>query len=429
MADDPKPAGPFSGWERAIAGRYLRAKRKDGGVAMISLISFIGITLAVAVLIIVMSVMNGFRTELLGRILGFNGHAYIGGPLLNNPAERERALVGVRQIPGVAQALPMVEAEALAQGPSGAVSGAIIRGITASDLKQVKLVASNIKHGSLDGFGVGEYGGDLVLIGDRLASTMGVQVGDPITLISPSGDATAFGSSPLRKTYTVGGIFSVGMSEYDQTFVYMPLPQAQLFFGREQSVDVVQVMLDNPDNISAIKPKIAEVAGPGAIVTDWRDKNQSFFNALQVERNTMRLILLLIVAIAAANIISGLVMLVKNKGRDIAILRTMGAGQGAILRIFFMAGAAVGVLGTLAGLVLGVLFCTYIEEIQRFVEWATGSDVFNADIYFLAHIPAQIDWSEVGMIALLSLGMSFLATLPPAWRASRLDPVEALRYE
>ena len=425
----PKPAGAFSGWERAIAGRYLRAKRKDGGVAMISLISFIGITLAVAVLIIVMSVMNGFRAELLGRILGFNGHAYIGGPLLNNPSERERALIGVRKIPGVAQALPMVEAEALAQGPSGAVSGAIIRGITVSDLKQVKLVSGNIKHGSLDGFGIGEYGGDLVLIGDRLASTMGVQVGDPITLISPSGDATAFGSSPLRKTYTVGGIFSVGMSEYDQTFVYMPLPQAQLFFGREQSVDVAQVMLDNPDDISTIKPKIAAVAGPGAIVTDWRDKNQSFFNALQVERNTMRLILLLIVAIAAANIISGLVMLVKNKGRDIAILRTMGAGQGAILRIFFMAGAAVGVLGTLAGLVLGVLFCTYIEDIQRFVEWATGSDVFNADIYFLAHIPARIDWSEVGMIALLSLGMSFLATLPPAWRASRLDPVEALRYE
>jgi lipoprotein-releasing system permease protein len=398
-------------------------------VAIISLISFIGITLAVAVLIIVMSVMNGFRAELLGRILGFNGHAYVGGPLLNEPAGRDQAIAAIRRIPGVSQAIPMVEAEALALGPSGAVNGAIVRGVTLSDLKKVRLVAGNIKHGSLDGFGAGDYGGDLVLVGDRLATTMGVQVGDPLTLISPTGDATAFGSSPRRKAYTVGGIFSVGMSEYDQTFVYMPLSQAQLFFGRDQSVDVIEIMLDDPDTITALKPKIAAAVGPGAIVTDWRDKNQSFFNALQVERNTMRLILLLIVAIAAANIISGLVMLVKNKGRDIAILRTMGAGRGAILRIFFMAGATVGALGTLAGLVLGVLFCTYIEEIQKFVEWATGADVFNADIYFLAHIPAKIDWSEVGMITLLSLGMSFLATLPPAWRASRLDPVEALRYE
>ena len=427
--DNLKPAGAFSGWERAIAGRYLRAKRKDGGVAVISMISFIGITLAVAVLIIVMSVMNGFRAELLGRILGFNGHAYIGGPLVNDPARREHVLVGVRSIPGVAQALPMVEAEALGQGPSGTVNGAIVRGVVPSDLKQIKLVSGNIKHGSLDGFGSGEYGGDLVLIGDRMATSMGVEVGDPITLISPSGDATAFGSTPLRKTYTVGGIFSVGMSEYDQTFVYMPLPQAQLFFGRDQSVDVIEVMLDNPDDILTIKPKIAAVAGPGAVVTDWRDKNQSFFNALQVERSTMRLILLLIVFIAAANIISGLIMLVKNKGRDIAILRTMGASQGAILRIFFLAGATVGALGTLAGLILGLLFCTYIEQIQRFVEWVTGTDVFNADIYFLAHIPAKIDWAEVGVITLLSLGMSFLATLPPAWTASRLDPVEALRYE
>jgi lipoprotein-releasing system permease protein len=424
-----RPAGAFSGWERAIAGRYLRAKRKDGGVALISLISFIGITLAVAVLIIVMSVMNGFRAELLSRILGFNGHVYVAGPLLNDP-DRDRTIEAIRKVPGVAQVAPMVEAQALALGPNGAVTGAIVRGITASDLRRVKLVAGNIKRGSLEGFGVGDYGGDRVLIGERLATTLGVQVGDPITLVSPNGAATAFGDlSAERKAYTVGGLFSVGMSEYDQTFVYMPLPQAQLFFGRDQSVDVIEVMLDDPDRVQALKPLIAAAAGPGAVITDWRDKNQSFFNALQVEHNTMRLILLLIVAIAAANIISGLVMLVKNKGRDIAILRTMGASRGSILRIFFMAGAAVGVLGALAGLALGVLFCAYIEQIQRFVEWVTGADVFNADVYFLAHIPAKLDWSEVGVIGLLALVMSFLATLPPAWRASRLDPVEALRYE
>jgi lipoprotein-releasing system permease protein len=381
------------------------------------------------VLIIVMSVMNGFRAELLSRILGFNGHVYVAGPLLIDPS-RDRAIEAIRKVPGVAQVAPMVEAQALALGQNGAVTGAIVRGMTLSDLRRVKLVAGNIRRGSLEGFGVGDYGGDRVLIGDRLATALGVQVGDTITLVSPNGAATAFGAlSAERKAYTVGGVFSIGMSEYDQTFIYMPLPQAQLFFGRDQSVDVIEVMLDDPDKVQALKPLIAAAAGPGALITDWRDKNQSFFNALEVEHNTMRLILLLIVAIAAANIISGLVMLVKNKGRDIAILRTMGASRGSILRIFFMAGAAVGVLGALAGLALGVLFCAYIEQIQRFVEWVTGADVFNADIYFLAHIPAKIDWSEVGVIGLLALAMSFLATLPPAWRASRLDPVEALRYE
>ena len=425
---DVKPAGPFSGWERAIAGRYLRAKRKEGWVALISIIAFVGITLAVAVLIIVMSVMNGFRAELLGRILGFNGHAYVGGPLLNDP-NRAHAIQSLRAVPGVIQVAPMVEAQALALGPSGAVSGAIVRGITLSDLKQVKLVASNIKQGSLDGFGTGDYGGDLVLVGDRLATSMGVQVGDQITLISPTGDATAFGSSPRRKAYTVGGVFSVGMSEYDQTFVYMPLPQAQLFFGRDQSVDVIEVMLADPDQIALTKPKLAAAAGPGAIITDWRDKNHSFFNALEVERNTMRLILLLIVAIAAINIISGLVMLVKNKAKDIAILRTMGASQGAILRIFIMAGCVIGVLGAMTGLISGVLFCAYIEQIQRFVESLAGTQVFNPDIYFLAHIPAKLDWNEVGLISFVSIVISFLATLVPAWWASRIEPVEALRYE
>jgi lipoprotein-releasing system permease protein len=425
---DVRPAGAFSGWERDIAARYLRTKKKDGGVALISIISFTGITLAVAVLIIVMSVMNGFRAELMGRILGFNGHIYVGGPLLND-AGRDLVIGRLRAVPGVASVTPMVEAQGLALGPGGQATGAIVRGIAPDDLRRIKLIADNIKQGSMTGFGAGEYGGDRILIGDRLAATLGVQVGDPVSLISPTGETTAFGASPRRKTYTVGGVFSVGMSEYDQVFIYMPLQQAQLFFGRDQSVDVVEMMLNNPDRIDEIKPAIAAVAGPGALVTDWRSKNQSFFNALQVERNTMRLILLLIVAIAAANIISGLVMLVKNKGRDIAILRTMGAGRGAIMRIFFMSGAAVGVLGTLAGLLLGVLFCAFIAPIQRFVEWISGVSVFNADVYFLAHIPAKLDWGEVGMIAFWAMAMSFLATLPPAWRASRLDPVEALRYE
>jgi lipoprotein-releasing system permease protein len=429
VSAEVRPAGAFSGWERAIAGRYLRTKKKDGGVALISIISFIGITLAVAVLIIVMSVMNGFRSELLGRILGFNGHVYVSGPLLNDPAGRDGIIKKIRALPGVAQVTPMVEAQALALGPNGAVTGSIVRGTAPEDVRRINLIANNIKQGSLYGFGKGEFGGNRILVGDRLAATLGVQIGDPVSLISPSGETTPFGSSPRRKTYTVGGIFSVGMSEFDGAYVYMPLQQAQLFFGRDQSVDVIEIMLGNPDMVDRMKPAIIAAAGPNALVSDWRAKNQSFFNALEVERSTMRLILLLIVAIAAANIISGLVMLVKNKGRDIAILRTMGAGRGAIMRIFFMAGAAVGVAGTVAGLLVGVLFCAFITQIQAFVEWLSGVSVFNADVYFLAHIPAKLDWSEVLFITVLSLTMSFLATLPPAWRASRLDPVEALRYE
>jgi len=426
-----KPAGtvaaPFGVWERAVAGRYLRAKRKHGGVALISIISFIGITLAVFALITVMSVMNGFRTELLGRILGFNGHAYVTGAPLSSP---DRAIVvkRLRAVPGVKQVIPVVEGQAMVLGPNQ-IAGAIVRGVTPADLAATTIVSSNIKSGSRDGFGQGDYGGELILLGDRLAASLGVGPGDSVALISPTGSATAFGTSVTQKDYTVGGTFSVGMSEYDQAFIYMPLEQAQLFFGRDDSVDAIEIMLDDPDAVEAIKPLLASAAGPGAIVTDWTQKNQSFFEALKVERAAMRLILMLIVAIAAMNIISGLIMLVKNKGRDIGILRTMGAGQGAIMRIFFMSGAAIGVAGTAAGLLLGVLVCLNIEAVQKAVEWVTGANVFNADVYFLTHVPAKVEWSEVALITGWSLFMSFVATLFPAWRASRIDPVEALRYE
>jgi lipoprotein-releasing system permease protein len=420
-------APAFSRWEQSVAARYLRAKRKNGGVAMISVISFIGIMLAVAVLIIVMSVMNGFRSELLGRILGFNGHAYVVGQPLYAP-ERDAAIKRLRAAPGVTRAIPMVEAQAMAIG-HGQIGGAIVRGVTAADLKSIDIVADNVRAGSLAGFGKGDYGGEELVIGERLAASLGVGPGDVITLISPTGEATAFGSAPREKEYVVGATFSVGMSEYDQAFLYMPLEQAQLFFGRDTAVDVIEVQLADPDRAPQMKAALARAAGPGAVVTDWTEKNQSFFDALKIERNVMRLILMMIVAIAAMNIISGLVMLVKNKGRDIAILRTMGASQGAILRIFFMAGAAVGVLGTLTGLAIGALFCIYIGPIQEAVEWVTGANLFSADVYFLSHIPAKIDWGEVALVTGWGLLMSFLATLPPAWRASHIDPVEALRYE
>jgi len=427
MTAEVQPAAPFGPWERTVAARYLRTKRRNGGVAVISIISFIGVMLAVAVLIIVMSVMNGLRTELLSRILGFNGHLYVTGAVLS-PDERDPAIERIRALPHVVQVSPMVEAEALVQGREQ-TSGAVVRGVTPGDLMASKFISGNIKHGSLQGFGDGEYGGDLILVGDRLAASMGVQPGDTLTLTSPSASATAFGSAPLSKAYTVGGIFSVGMSQFDEAYIYMPLQQAQLFFGRDQGVDKIEIKLDDPDRAAELRSAVAKAAGPDGIVTDWRDQNQAFFGALEVERTTMRLILMLIVAIAAMNIISGLIMLVKNKGRDIAILRTMGAGRGAILRIFFMSGAAIGVAGTLAGLLLGILFCTYIQQIQAFVQWVTGADVFNASVYFLSHIPAKLDWTEVGFVTVFSLLMSFVATLPPAFQASRVDPVEALRYE
>jgi lipoprotein-releasing system permease protein len=418
---------PFSGWERAIARRYLFAKRSHGGVALISIISFAAIALAVAALVITMSIMNGFRAELSAKILGFNGHAYVVGGAMS-PDQRAAMVERLRAVPGVVQAIPVIESQALAQGPA-AVAGAVVRGVTPQDLRATPIIARNIKAGSLAGFGVGEDGGDLVLVGQKLAESLGVNVGDPISLISPTGGETVFGEMPPAKSYTVGGTFSVGMSEYDQSFVYMPLSQAQLFFGRGEAVDFIEIKLADPNRAPAMHAALAAAAGPGAVISDWTERNRAYFGALQVERNVMRMIFLFIVALAALNIISGLVMLVKNKGRDIAILRTMGAGRGAILRIFFMAGASIGLAGTLAGLMFGLVFCLNIEAIQRFVEWVTGVQVFNADVYFLAHVPAKIDWLEVAGVTAWALAASFLFTLLPAWRASRLDPVEALRYE
>lgn len=420
-------APPFGLWERMLASRYLRAKRTQGGVALISVISFIGIMLAVATLIIVMSVMNGFRSELLGRILGFQGHVFVTGGVLDGPG-REAAAARILKVPGVTQAAGIIEAQAIAIGPSQ-ITGALVRGIGPKDLADTKLVSGNITAGSLRTFGQGEYGGDVVVLGARLAQQLGVAPGDTVTLISPAGGATAFGGTPLQKTYTVGATFQVGMSQYDQAYIYMPLSQAQLFFDREDTADAIEVRVQDPDHAGRMIAAISKAAGPAALVSDWTTRDASFWGALQVERSVMRLILMLLVAIAAMNIISGLVMLVKNKGRDIAILRTMGAGQGSILRIFFMAGASIGALGTLAGLAVGVVFCLNIDPIQTAVEYVTGQAVFSSDVYYLSRVPAKVDWLEVLVIVSWALGMSFLATLPPAWRASRLDPVEALRYE
>lgn len=425
--NEVRPAGPFSRWEWMLAFRYLRGRRNESGVALISGIAFGAIALAIAVLIIVMSVMNGFRAELLSTILSFNDHAFVHGQPLTEQ-NREAAVQRLRAVPGVLQVVPMVEAQALVIG-GGVTSGAQVRGISPADLRATQSIATNIKQGSIDGFGEGEFGGDMVIIGERMAASMGLRAGDAITLISPSASATAFGTAPGRKSYTIGAVYSVGMSTFDQIFVYMPLDQAQIFFGRGGDVDAIKMLVDDPDHVDRYLAPIRRAAGSGAVVSDWRDADASYWGALQVERNVMRLIMMLIILIAALNIISALVMLVKNKERDIAILRTIGAGQGSIMRIFLLSGAALGVTAAPIGVALGVLFCLFIEPIQRLIEFVTSTQVFSPDIYFLSSLPAKLDWTEVALVFVWTLSCSLVVTLYPSWKASRIDPVEALRYE
>lgn len=420
-------AGPFSAWERAIAFRYLRSKKSEGGVSLISIISFCGIAVAVFGLVATMSIMNGFRSDLLDRMLGFNGHMDIQGPVLTSP-NRDEIIRRVRGIRDVTEVVSMVQSQALVQSPVG-VAGAIVRGISREDLKGMTVISSTVTPGAFDRFGVGEAGQETVILGARLADALGVRVGDEISILSPSSGATVFGDLPTRKSYVVAGTFNVGMSELDQAFIFMPLAQAQLFFGRGEGVDIVEIKVREPDRAPDMKAAVARAAGPENIVLDWTQRNAAYFGALEVERVVMIIILSLVVAIAALNIISGVVMLVKNKGRDIGILRTMGAGRGAILRIFFMSGAMIGITGAVTGLLLGLLFCANIEAVQHFVEWITGHEVFNANVYFLAHIPAKVQLQDIVFVALWSMFSTFAATIIPAWRASGLDPVEALRYE
>ncbi|WP_292132373.1 lipoprotein-releasing ABC transporter permease subunit [Brevundimonas sp.] len=423
-----RPAGPFSSWEIGLAVRYLRAKRKEGGVATIAVISFVGIMLAVAVLISVMSIMAGFRSELLGRTLSFNGHMYVQGPVLNAP-DRDAILKRIAAVPGVTSAAPLNESQSLIR-VGNFTTGAMVRGVRPQDLPYTSYVWDSLTPEARQSFGKGAYGGDRILIGKTMAAQTGLRVGDPITLYSPTGADSAFGNlGGLEKTYYVGGIFSSGTSDFDQVFIFMPLEQAQLFFGKDGVWDVIELKVQDPDRVGDMAAAVRQAAGPGAVVTDWRERMAAFAGALKVERVAMSIILGLVVAIAAMNIISGIVMLVKNKTRDIAILRTVGASPSAILRIFFMSGALIGVAGTLAGLALGLAFCLNIGAIQHFLEGLLGVQLFNSDVYMLDAIPALVDPVDVTWVAVWSLLMSCVASLPPSWNASRIDPVEALRYE
>ncbi|WP_313524261.1 lipoprotein-releasing ABC transporter permease subunit [Shinella sp.] len=419
-----KKSRPFSAFERMVAWRYLRSRRKEAFISVIAGFSFIGIMLGVATLIIVMAVMNGFRTELISRILGINGHMIIqptDSPL-NDYAKLAERLAAV---PGVTMAIPLVEGQTLAQGTAGGGTGALVRGIRADDLAKMKSVSDHIKEGDLVGFASG--GG--VAIGARMAEQLGLSAGGQITLVAPEGDVTPLGVNPRVKTYTVSAIFEIGMSEYDASIIYMPLDEAQLYFNSEGVVQSIELFVSNPDQIDSLRQPIEAAAERQIFITDWRQRNQTFFSALQVERNVMFMILTLIVLVAALNIISGLIMLVKDKGSDIAILRTMGATSGSIMRIFFMTGATIGTVGTFAGVLLGVIVCLNVESIRQFFSWISGTTLFNPELYFLSQLPADMNAGETVTVIVMALALSFLATIFPAWRASKLDPVQALRYE
>ena len=414
-------------FEWMLAFRYLRARRKEGFISVIAAFSLTGIALGVATLIVVMAVMNGFKTELLGRILGVGGHITVYGQYQNIP-DYDVLKTEMAKFPNVKHVMPFVEGQVMGTA-NGVSQGLMVNGIRMEDLKHKPLITDHISQGDIKEFAAGNG----VMIGSRLAQKMGLTIGDKLTLISPEGRATIAGMVPRIKAYPIVAMFDVGMFEYDSGLVYMPFEEAQIYFtlikGDKRAVSAMEIRMDDPKYAVEAAEAMRTKFGKTLRIFDWQQTNSHFFNALQVERNVMFLILTLIIIVAAFNIISSLIMLVRDKGRDIAILRTMGATRGSILRVFFICGSSIGIMGTFLGVLLGLSFALNIDSIKVWLESLTGTELFAAEIYFLSHLPADVQSHEVVKVVLMALGLSFLATWYPARRAAKLDPAEALRYE
>jgi lipoprotein-releasing system permease protein len=415
--------GPF---ERTVAGRYLRARKGERFVSIIAVFSLIGIALGVATLIVVTSVMSGFQTELVSRILGINGditiQAFAGWKIDNY----QYLVTRIRAIRDVVSVTPVLDGQVLLTTNGGGAQGGLVRGMTPQDLSALHPVSDHILAGKLADF----TGDNAIVVGVGLAQSYRLRIGDPLTVISPQGAATAFGTIPRVRDYKVVAVFDAGLSDYNNSVVFMPLPAAQAFFQKPDAVTGIEIRLTDPQLVGAVMPAVSHtLQGRQLLARDWLHANDTIIGVLQVQKDTMFIVLGMIVLVAAFNVVSSLIMLVKDKRGDIAVLRTLGASSGAVLRIFIMCGAFVGVSGTLIGTVIGIVFCRNIVAVQHAVEDVTGGQVFDSSVFQLTQLPNTIDWGDVARVVALALALSLLATIYPSWRAARTDPVEALRHE